>query len=534
MSGEWKKRTDLNKIEQIKLRGDGLKIYEELDELTEKPPNELTFDDTERLKWAGVLHQKPRNGRFLVHIKLPSGELSADQAEKIAELSKRFGDGKVQFTTRQACQIHGCALSNIPTVLRQLKEAGLTSMEADGDVVRNITGNPLMGVDPEEVLDTTELVHELTETFSGKQEFSNLPRKFKISVSGNPHDVAFARENDMGFVPAIFEENGEKRSGFHVYLGGGLAGSPQQLAQKTDFFLEEKDVVPFAKAVVTIFREDGDRTGRAHARFKYLLNEEGIEEICCRIDEMAGPFQHGGNEITADWCYGTFYGMHPQKQKDLFFAGLHIPCNILSCDDLKTLAHLSKVYGEGRLRITNVQSILILDIPRDRLLQFEKEEILKRYPLSPGMFSGYESACTGSSFCNFAAVETRHRLKNITEQLDADFPEITHPFRITLTGCGACCAAPQTADIGIRGGKGMREGQVIDAFFLYIGGELGSHAHLGTLMKGKIPYDQLLTVLRKIIRYYLMHRIAAEETFSHFVQRTGTEEIQKIISACAM
>lgn len=533
MNRSWEKQNDLNKIELLKLQKDVLSVYQNLDELTAKDPKDLPFDETERLKWAGILHQRPRDGHFLVHIKLPSGALSAIQADTIAELAQTFGDGNVQFTLRQACQIHNLTLDKIPYVLQRINEVGLTSMEADGDAVRNITGNPLMGVDPEETFDTTDLVNQLANFFNGKTDFSNLPRKFKISISGNPHDAVGARENDLGFVPAILNKNGEKLTGFHAYLGGGLSGNPQQLGQKTGYFLRPEDILPFSKAVVTIFRDHGFRNNRGHARFKYLLNEIGLDKMSSLIDEHAGPFLRGGRELSGKWCYGAFYGIHPQKQRGLYFAGIHIPCGIISAKDLKKIAALSRKYGQGRLRTTNAQNILMLDIPEESISMLKNEDIFSRYSLAPGMFSGYASACTGSDFCNFAAVETRHRLQKITEELDHEFSQINHPFRITLTGCGACCAGPQTADIGIRGGKGMKNGKIIDAFFLYVGGALGKDAHLGTFLQGKIPEDNLLSVLKEIIHFYLTEKIE-DESFSDFTKRKGTQELQQIVLKYAM
>lgn len=523
----------LNRIELAKLQGYGPEILQTIDDLAEKPWKELTFEDTLRLNWAGILHQKPRDGHFLAHIKLPSGKLTANQANVIADLADAFGDHSVQITTRQACQIHGIALKNVPEVLKRLHESGLTTTEADGDAVRNITGNPLMGVDLEEYIDTTGLVQALTDLVTGNREFANLPRKFKISISGNPHDPAFARGDDLGFVPAVLEKNGEKYIGFHVYLGGGFSGKLQQLAKETDFFLLPKDVVPFVKTVLTFYRDHGERVKRFRSRFKFLLEDIGIDEFCRIVDQTGGPFLHGGKEIKEDWNYGAFYGIHPQKQKGLYYAGIHVPLNTLSTADLRSIAGISLKYGSGRLRTTTAQCLILPDLKEEDLTDFEKEDILKRFPPGPGMFSGYASACTGSDYCSFAPVETRQRLADITEKLDREFPEIGRPFRITLTGCEGCCAAPQTADIGIRGGRGLVNGKIINAFFLYVGGRLGKDARLGTLLDGKIPDDSLLPLLEEIIRFYLSDRKAGED-FTHFIGRNGINGVQNIVSRYAM
>lgn len=530
---EAKSKTGLNRVEQAKLQGYGPEIIQNIGKLAEKPWKELTFEETLQLGWMGILHQKPRDGHFLVHIKLPSGRLSTEQARVIADLADTFGDHSVQITTRQACQIHGIRLKNLPEILEKLRRAGLTTTEADGDAVRNITGNPLMGVDPEELTDTSDLVQDLMDLVTGNNDFSNLPRKFKISVSGNPHDPAFAEGDDIGLVPAVLERDGKKYAGFHVCLGGGFSGKLQQLAKETDFFLSPEDVVPFVRTVLTIYRDYGDREKRFRSRFKFLLEDIGFGRFCSMVDQKGGPFLHGGEEIKGDWNYGAFYGIHPQKQEGLYYAGIHIPRNTLASDDLRSIAAVADQYGNGRLRTTAAQCMLLLDLKKEEISNIEKEPVFERFPLSPGMFSGYASACTGSDYCSFAPVETRGRLKRITEMLDREFPQMDHPFRITFTGCEGCCAAPQTADIGIRGGRALLNGKIINAFFLYVGGMLGKEARLGTLLEGKIPDENLFPLLCEIIRYYLAAR-KEKEDFAHFIERNGVSHMQGIVSRYAI
>ena len=176
-----------NRNEQWKKEKDGLAILTELEQLAEKDFSELDPGDVERLKWAGIYAQRPRDGHFLVRVKLPSGTLSSAQAEVLADLAHAYGKDEVQITIRQAVQIHNITLRDAVAIRQALAAAGLSSVEACGDVPRTILGNPLMGVDPEELLDTTQLVEEIYRFFLGNRDFSNLPRKFKVSISANPH-----------------------------------------------------------------------------------------------------------------------------------------------------------------------------------------------------------------------------------------------------------------------------------------------------------------------------------------------------------
>lgn len=204
--------TFANRNEQWKHDKDGLEIIKEIPALADKAFKEIDPGDVERLKWAGIYAQRPRDGHFLVRVKLPSGQLTAEQAEVLADLAAEYGKGELQITIRQAVQIHNITLRDACDILPRLSAVGLSSVEACGDVPRTILGNPLAGVDAEELLDTRPIVEEVFQFFLGNRAFSNLPRKFKISISANPHDAGFARINDLAFVPA-------KREG-----GSGLHG----------------------------------------------------------------------------------------------------------------------------------------------------------------------------------------------------------------------------------------------------------------------------------------------------------------------
>ena len=233
-----------NRNEQWKHEKDGLEILKELPALAEKDFKEIDPGDVERLKWAGIYAQRPRDGHFLVRVKLPSGQLTAAQAKVLVDLAAAYGKGEIQITIRQAVQIHNITLRDAVDILPRLKAAGLSSVEACGDVPRTILGNPLAGVDAEELLDTRPLVEEVFRFFLGNRDFSNLPRKFKISISANPHDAGFARINDLAFVPA----RREGEAGFVAYVGGGLSAEPH-LAVRLPFFIRPAEVKAVAEAV---------------------------------------------------------------------------------------------------------------------------------------------------------------------------------------------------------------------------------------------------------------------------------------------
>lgn len=433
----WRDRTDLSKNEYWKLEKDGLEILKELDRLSTTPFEQIDVSDIERLKWAGIYCQRPKNGKFLIRIKLPSGKLNAAQGHIIADLAEQYGQSELQITIRQCIQIHNLTLNEIPDIFRTLDSVGLTTVEGCGDVPRNILGNPLMGIDPDELFDTTPIVHQAAEALVGNPEYSNLPRKYKISVSANPGDCGFAGINDLAFVPAILRKKDQKADGFHVYVGGGLSTNPM-LSKKLSFFILPEQAVLVMQAVAIIFREFGYREKRNHCRLKFLVDDWGAEKFEAVLEktaqkllnhedvsrladdlkdgEPASPlFIRGGRTLWRKWNRGVFHGVHQQKQPGLYYVGFSIPEGAMDAGDLAAFADLAKQYGSGDLRTTNSQNLLLINIPKANLKTVTSSALAQKFALRPGAFSGYCAACTGNEYCNFAPIETKHLLQNIVE-----------------------------------------------------------------------------------------------------------------------
>lgn len=522
----WRVRTDLSKNEYWKLEKDGLEILKELDRLSTTPFEQIDVSDIERLKWAGIYCQRPKNGKFLIRIKLPSGKLNAAQGHIIADLAEQYGQSELQITIRQCIQIHNLTLNEIPDIFRALDSVGLTTVEGCGDVPRNILGNPLMGVDPEELFDTEPIVNEAVRRFVGNPDYANLPRKYKLSFSANPHDVGYAGINDLAFVPAVYGP--ERTPGFHIRIGGGLSSEPK-LSKPLNLFVLPERAVDVAEAVACIFRDRGYRTKRNHCRLKYLIEDIGAREAERLIEAITGPLPHGGRTLAKSWNRGNFYGIHKQKQPGLYYAGLCVTGGVLPASDFRKIVALSEKYGDGQLRTTNTHQFIILNIPEDRRRDFRSESILSRYPLRPKAFSGYQASCTGRAYCSFAPIETKHALNRITAELDERFPNLRMPIRINLTGCPHSCAHPQIADIGFTGGKmKTADGILVDAYAVAVGGHLGPNPHFGTVLKNRIPADQATDLAADFVRHYLNGRKKGER-FYEFVDRTGADAFQDIL-----
>ena len=251
----WSKNPKLNEVEIIKLEKDGLDVIETIIEKYSKEGySSITPEDMNRFKWAGVYEQKPREGYFMMSVRINSGIMNADQAEVLAGIARDYGRGIANVSTRGAIQFHWIEIENLPQIYERLQTCGLSSFEACGDCPRTIVGNPLAGIDKDELMDTTELVEQVNNFFLLNKDFSNLPRKFKISISSSINNAAHAQINDLAFTPAIKNIDGKEVIGFHVWVGGGLSASPH-LAQRLDIFVKPEDVLKVAEGVCTIFRD---------------------------------------------------------------------------------------------------------------------------------------------------------------------------------------------------------------------------------------------------------------------------------------
>lgn len=528
-SRSWAGRDDLNKNEYWKLEKDGLEILSDIDRLAPLPFDQIDPSDVEKLKWAGIYAQVPKDGHFLIRVKLPSGRLSAEQARVIADISRDYGEHTIQITIRQCIQIHNITLKDVKDIFQRLDAAGLTSVEGCGDVPRNILGNPLMGIDPEELVDTEPLVDAMVAEFVGNPEYSNLPRKFKISVSANPRDCGFAGINDLAFVPARLNKADDHSVGFHVYVGGGLSAAPR-LAHKLSFFVHEGEVLPVAKAVAKIFREDGYRQKRNHARLKFLVDDWGVKKFEDEVEKLTGPLTRGGREAVRKWNRGVYHGIHTQKQAGLYYVGVNVPAGAMTSEDLAEFARIAEVYGDGSLRTTNSQNLIIVNVPKEKTKELRGEELFQRFSLRPGYIDGYAASCTGNQYCNWAPVETKHRLQDLIEEMEDRYgKDLKTPLRINLTGCVHSCAHPQIADIGIMGGLVKVDGKKQPVFTFRLGGSLGGEAQFADRLNGKVHAKDLSKVVSDMIQYYVDHRDNERQVFYQFERAVGIQPFQDIL-----
>jgi ferredoxin-nitrite reductase len=520
---------ELSPFEKLKLEKDGLDILEKLSEYKKGGFQSIHPKEFDLLKWMGVYVQRPRTeGYFMMRVKIPSGVMNAHQARVIADIAQNYGRGVIDITTRQAIQYHWLRIENLPEVMNTLQQANLETIEACGDCPRTIIGNPLAGIDPNETLDTREIVEQVSIYFQRNKDFSNLPRKFKISISANVDNAGHAQINDLAFTPACKKVGEDELLGFHVFVGGGLSKKPY-LAQKLDLFIRPNEVLKVSIAVATIFRDYGYRNNRQRARLKFLVADWGKEKFEAELLKLTGPLETSGIDLIRGWNAGYFYGVHPQKQVGLYYVGLSIPVGRLAAEELLEIAQCAEKYGDGSIRTSNSKNIVIANIPEVNLKALLAEEIIQRFTPNPKPFVGSTVSCTGKEFCNLALVETKKFAFQLAQTLDERF-ELDNPLRIHVNGCPNSCGQMHIADIGLKGTVGKWNGETVDKFELSIGGELGINARFAIPLQGAVRAEKVQDVLGEFISYYRESRLA-QESFFDFVSRVEIEVFQEILDS---
>lgn len=517
-------KSKLNKEELHKLEKDGLDILNDIERYAREGFQSIPKEEWSHFKWAGMYLQKPKeDGYFMMRVNIPSGILSYEQAEVLAGIAKDYGRDVIDITTRQAVQFHWLVIEEIPDIYKRLDRVGLSSVGACGDITRTIVGNPLAGIDPHELLDTQGIVNDIYHFFQRNLEFSNLPRKYKLSISTNIHNASNSEINCVSFTPALKVIEGEKVAGFHVKVGGGLSAKPF-LAEELDVFVRPEQVKDVAIAITTIYRDYGYRQKRHRARLKFLIADWGVERFKEKLVEHFGELPTRGENPEQDWNAGYFYGVHEQKQKGKSYFGLSIPVGRLSSDELFELARISKRYGNGEVRTCNSQNIVIPNIPNEQVDVMLEEDIFKKFTIEPRNFIGYSVSCTGIEYCNLALVETKERMRRIATYLDEQVA-LDSPVRIHMIGCPNSCGQRQIADIGLQGVLMKSDKGMIEAFEIYVGGTLGQEARFNEKLKGRVSADALGPVLKELLHYFKEHK-AEKESFFHFVQRVGVNSLQ--------
>jgi len=490
-------------------------------------------------RWWGVYTQGDgagvtggRNGegraiqRFMVRIRIPNGILTSTQLRTIADLARHHANGIADLTVRQNIQLHWVTIESLPEVLDGLWQVGLNTTGACGDVVRNVTGCPVAGVDADEVIDASPLVLEVSKLLAGNSDFYNLPRKFKISIAGCHSWCSYPEINDIGLTAITRKVNGAPEVGFSLRVAGGLSAEPY-LGARLNAFVRWDQVVPVVKGIAEIFRDsDVLREHRERARLKFLFLRHGwtserfLAELQERIGFQLDPAveEHQPNDV-----YRDHVGIHPQKQSGLSYVGAVVLRGRITADQMQAAANLAEHYASAELRVTGMQNLVVVNVPTINADELANGLNAIGFQVNGSPFARGTVACSGTEFCKLAITETKSFSRWLVEELEERLPGFDQHLKLHVTGCPNSCGQHWIADVGIEGKKIKVNDRLLDAYYFCVGGALGLHQSTARPVGFRCLATDVPEALERLLSRYLVDREGGENLRSFFARHSNDQ-----------
>jgi ferredoxin-nitrite reductase len=526
----------MSKIERIKAAKDGLDVLPELLRAAREGWETLEPDDVGRLKWYGLYPHNTNDGHFMLRTKVVQGALTTAQVETMAGIAEDYGRGVIDCTTRQCFQIHWIRLEHVLDIFDRLERVGLTTSGACGDITRNVIGCTVAGIAHDEIVDGHATAQAIHDHMLGNKLYSNLPRKFKVSVTGCAEDCARGLINDIALSAAVAEDG---TRGFNIRLGGGLSSHPR-FARWLDVFVTPEEAPEVVATITGIFRDaEENRKARGKARIKFLVDRVGADAIREDVEQRLGRPVRRGVAKAPGLSGEDHIGVNPQRDGEHVTVGLCVPVGRLQATQLAALADLARRYGareDDGLRLTHQQNVVLPWIPAERLDALLAEPLLQVLRPEPPLFDRGLQTCTGKEFCGLAKVHTKERAVEIAAFLNEHVRRNGHgeDLRVHFAGCSSSCAQHQIADVGIEGVLKKVDGEFVEAMDIRIGGRLGAEPRFGDVVVRKVPHWELNDTLLRIFDLYDEHH-ADGETFRAFAGRTEpawwTERLDPVAGA---
>jgi len=519
----WELVLKRNSVERLKHDMFPTELADNWQRLVDTSYEALPEEDIVRLQWFGMYHDKPKIGTFMMRVKIPSGILSPAGLRTIGQISEQYGRDQGELTTRQNIQLHYITLDKFPEILEQLKSAGLTTMGGCGDVVRNITGCPVAGVDHEELFDVTGLVAEAANFFYGNRDYSDLPRKHKITISACRYQCNAPEINCVALVATLKDG----REGFAVRVGGGQSSTPR-LSRHLGVFITRGQAMPVMRAIIDTWRSTTEyRISRVKARLKFMIDDYGPEEFRKLVQtRLDFPLEDLAEMPLADE-ESDHMGVHEQKEGGLCYAGFPVYLGTMTGKQMRAVAEVAEEIG-GDIRLTRRQNFILTGIPKDRL-----EEVASRvgaigFPLDANGLYASSIGCIGDPHCNYAVTPTKTKLATIIERLVTDFGNDVAGLKLNLDGCPHACAQHWTGDIGLQGTTARGpNGEPLEAFDIILRGGLGRDAAIGKPLLRRIASANVEDYVSRLFAGYLARRTDGE-SFTRFCVRTTDADLTAI------
>jgi sulfite reductase beta subunit-like hemoprotein len=516
----WETILKRNSVERLKHELFPTELTNQWERVAGTEYEKLPEEDIVRLQWFGLYHDKPKVGHFMMRVKIPSGILSAEALRAVGEISERYGRDEGELTTRQNIQLHYITLDRFPEILDRLKSAGVTTMGGCGDVVRNITGCPVAGIDREELFDATGVISEAAAFFYGNREYSDLPRKHKITIAACPGQCNAPEINCV----ALIGTSKDGRDGFAIRVGGGQSSTPR-LSRDLGVFITREQALAAMRAILDVWRLTTEyRISRVKARLKFMIDDYGPEGFRKLVEERLGYAMESLPELPLPDREGEHMGVHEQKTPGHCYAGFPVRLGLMTGRQMRELAGIAGDIG-GDIRLTRRQNFILTGIPKERVSEVVDRVGAIGFPLDANGLYASSIGCIGDTHCNFSVVSTKPKLGAIIERLTSQFGDKVSALKLNLDGCPHACGQHWTGDIGLQGttARGPK-GEPLEAFDIILRGGLGRDAAIGKPLLRRVPSAQVEDYVSRLFAGYLENRLP-QESFARFCVRMPDNDL---------
>ncbi len=488
----------MNKIEVLKAEKDGLDILNDIPAFSREGWESIPADDRDRLKWAGIFFRRQTPGRFMMRIRISNGISNSAQFRAIAGISDDYGKGFADLTTRQQIQLREFSIEQVPDIWQRLDVVGLISLQTGMDNIRTVVGCPAAGLTPHELLDASPIARQFTDMFMGNREYTNLPRKFNVTITGCLENCTHVSTQDIAMTPAVKTIEGQEVAGFNVAVGGKMGSGGYTPSTPLDLFVTPEEAAEICNHIVLIFRDHGSREARNKVRLAFLIAEWGAERFRAEIEARAErPLFRAGEDAATD-VHTSHIGIFPQQQTGLNYVGLCVPVGRITTVQLRGVADLADEYGDGEIRITPEQNLIIPNVPDERLEALTAEPLLETLSYQPSDITRGTVSCTGIDYCHFSLIETKERAMETARALEKRMPNVG-PASIYWSGCANGCANHALADIGLVGKRIRVDGEILEAVDIYRGGAALRDGKPPTPVMNNVACSELPKVLEEML-----------------------------------
>jgi len=469
---------------------------------------------------------------FMARIRIPNGLLLSHQLRAIAQVAERHARGVADITVRQNVQLHWLSIESLPEALDTLWNTGLTTMGSCGDDTRNITGCPLAGLDNDEVCDASTLALEANRMLLGNPEFYNLPRKFKIGITGCRVWCSYPEINDIGLTALARVANGREEVGFSVRVGGGLSAEPH-FAVRLNAFVRPDQVLPVVRGIAEMFRDAEclrENRGRARLKFLFLRHHWTAETFLSELERRTGlKLEPAAPETPPADVYRDHVGVHRQKQAGLCYVGAAVLRGRMTARQIRAVADFSDLYGNGEIRTTTMQNLIIPNV-NERCAELLAME-LNAEGLKPGGSPFWRGAlaCTGTEFCKLAITETKGFARWLVEEMEERMPGFNQHLKLHITGCPNSCGQHWIADVGLEGKKVKANGELVDAYYFSVGGSVGLHQRFARPIGYRCAAHEVPQALERLLTAYLLTKEQGEN-LRQFFSRHSDDELRALLA----